>query len=1162
MENFDVFISYARTSSGDEAHQLANALSTIDVSTFIDDRIIPAGSAFPKDIAEGILHSRVMVVFVEPGYFERYWCVCEYQLGVSLYRKNPIHTKTDDSLDHMVIALPGETDPNSIIAHLPPPLATLSWPQAEDTKQLVSLVQQRLAKTPISIGEQLKGFDDYAVKMLIDGGSIPVSTSIKTISCYLKNIPDGLGNDFVGRQDILWKIFHSLETNVVAGNATSCVLHGLGGTGKTQIAAEYVWRYGALYYRGGLIWLNADCGDDELVEQLYDIAKLFMPDIAPLNELGSHASHQYPAIASQLWKYFSEREDNQAVLWVVDNLPEPAKGQSPKPLKYWCPVEPFVRVLSTTRRSKVKAGARIMVSELSPEDGIGMLTRTGVERSWLEDDQWREIVRWVGGLPLALNILHTSLSEKFISAHSLLKKTRGEEPASYLNEEIESLREEVEESYLQGVTETFHMSYSLLAENNDALKALQFIAFLSFAPIPDSLLTLAILEKILGKLANRSWIQSSESSNAGKVERFWQMHRIVASYVRSQTTAPIAVIGMIADWLTKAFESDLNWRTLKRCNPHLFRLRKNAHAFLVENTQETHDTIDKINVCGQVVATSRLSNHELDGARYLGAGLVYWTDNVAPLLDLLELEIAKNDPAKSRQLPHILQVFPKNEQAAHLFVRLLSSENIEARGKAMVYLGSSQRPDIVAVPFLEALIDQSHEKIRDNVIPGFEGLFTIDSPMLGLILPRLLELVDGGFYHGLVAAKILSRLFARFGVESAAENFDGIDLAREMAARMKNSADEDIALQLADGLGRVDNDDVYSEVVHLLSDKDEPDIQLRCVKVVGRYLHIRTYPAAPKVSVEWQEEGGMILHSSEGGFFPSKKARPELNRPLGDFVMKAIHPDLFEQALEIICQTSVGKYGLMEAVYDAIDAGQYQRVLAAAEKAIEYSPDFSSPYMWRSECYEALGQYDKALSNQTMLINMTADLPVDYRAGYLIKRASSYERLNDITGAINDYSSAIEMLPEDSQLYQYRGYLHTLINLSEKAAADFSEAVKLNPTDTYSLYNKAMYFSKTGEYKLALEDLTQLLSVDDTNHAAWYTKGVCHLNLQQNVEAVESSSRAILLEEGNAEYYYIRGMARDRLGLKDDARRDAEYCFKLNPEHSQGRNLLDLLTKG
>ena len=107
-----------------------------------------------------------------------------------------------------------------------------------------------------------------------------------------------------------------------------------------------------------------------------------------------------------------------------------------------------------------------------------------------------------------------------------------------------------------------------------------------------------------------------------------------------------------------------------------------------------------------------------------------------------------------------------------------------------------------------------------------------------------------------------------------------------------------------------------------------------------------------------------------------------------------------------------------------------------------------------------------------------------------------------------------------------------------------------------------MYSCESGEYGRALEDFARVLSIDKTHHAAWYAKGVCHLNPQQNAEAIESLSHAILLDEGNAEYYYIRGLARFRMGLNDDAQRDAEYCINLKPEHFQCSKLLNLVKGG
>ena len=104
MQKYDVFISYARTSSSSESIQLSELLTDKGFSVFLDHRSIPTDSNFPKDIAESLLNSKLMVIFADPTYFERFWCVCEYQIGLTPYRKARIPTEPDDdTLAHIVI---------------------------------------------------------------------------------------------------------------------------------------------------------------------------------------------------------------------------------------------------------------------------------------------------------------------------------------------------------------------------------------------------------------------------------------------------------------------------------------------------------------------------------------------------------------------------------------------------------------------------------------------------------------------------------------------------------------------------------------------------------------------------------------------------------------------------------------------------------------------------------------------------------------------------------------------------------------------------------------------------------------------------------------------------------------------------------------------------
>ena len=65
---------------------------------------------------------------------------------------------------------------------------------------------------------------------------------------------------FVGRVETLWHVHSMLQTGhsvvVSSGSFGGSFLHGLGGIGKTLLAAEYAERYTSAY-PGGVLWLRA-----------------------------------------------------------------------------------------------------------------------------------------------------------------------------------------------------------------------------------------------------------------------------------------------------------------------------------------------------------------------------------------------------------------------------------------------------------------------------------------------------------------------------------------------------------------------------------------------------------------------------------------------------------------------------------------------------------------------------------------------------------------------------------------------------------------------------------------------------------------------------------------------------------------------------------------
>jgi hypothetical protein len=159
----DVFISYSRTGATARARDLHRALEAADISTFRDERSISPGDAFPAEIAEGLFASRVIVLLLDASYFERPWCMREFQVAVSEYRVSG-HPQPSQ-LDHVVVAFEGSPSDGTLAA-LPPPLAQRSWPKAEQTSAIVSLVKDRLERSPLPLGARLTVLDDLAVNSL------------------------------------------------------------------------------------------------------------------------------------------------------------------------------------------------------------------------------------------------------------------------------------------------------------------------------------------------------------------------------------------------------------------------------------------------------------------------------------------------------------------------------------------------------------------------------------------------------------------------------------------------------------------------------------------------------------------------------------------------------------------------------------------------------------------------------------------------------------------------------------------------------------------------------------------------------------------------------------------------------------------------------------
>jgi tetratricopeptide (TPR) repeat protein len=86
--------------------------------------------------------------------------------------------------------------------------------------------------------------------------------------------------------------------------------------------------------------------------------------------------------------------------------------------------------------------------------------------------------------------------------------------------------------------------------------------------------------------------------------------------------------------------------------------------------------------------------------------------------------------------------------------------------------------------------------------------------------------------------------------------------------------------------------------------------------------------------------------------------------------------------------------------------------------------------------------------------------------------------------AINDYSEAAKLTPQDVRVYEQRAAVEMKIQDYDKALADYAEVIKLKPNELRYLNYRAYIYELKNDSKNSLEDTEKVLKQDPNNQEA------------------------------------------------------------------------------
>ena len=141
--------------------------------------------------------------------------------------------------------------------------------------------------------------------------------------------------------------------------------------------------------------------------------------------------------------------------------------------------------------------------------------------------------------------------------------------------------------------------------------------------------------------------------------------------------------------------------------------------------------------------------------------------------------------------------------------------------------------------------------------------------------------------------------------------------------------------------------------------------------------------------------------------------------------------------------------------------------------------DHANPthFINRSRAYQALCQYDKALTDCNRALELSPQTPKHW----VVFRSEIRANQGDYRGQIRDITYALKIAKhEEASLYLDRATAYHKLGEHERAKNDYDRAIKLDPENSLSFYNRSVLFKEMGLNEMAIYDLrrAQRLGMD------------------------------------------------------------------------------------
>ena len=358
----------------------------------------------------------------------------------------------------------------------------------------------------IHLGDRIyQGTDAQTLQKILTDTLKTLPNPNPRLTSFPHNLPRSGVLQFIGRDSDLTTLHQFLQDN---DQVPICAITGMGGIGKTELALQYALLYKSIY-TGGICWLRAKALNIGI--QIVQFGRSCL-QLHPPEELDLMSQVEF------CWTHWLEGQ----ALVIIDDVIDYAAIKPFLP-----PVDSHFKVLLTSRLRLGKSIKQLDINVLDESAAFDLLASLiGSERIELETEQADKLCRWLGYLPLGLELVGRYLDRK--PDLELVKIQQQLERKKLQSQALDKRENDEDMTASLGVLAAFELSWETLKEPIQQLGA--WLSLFALAPIPWSLVEQYLSEYDPDELEERRDVLLDLHLIQRKGKELYQFHQLVREF--------------------------------------------------------------------------------------------------------------------------------------------------------------------------------------------------------------------------------------------------------------------------------------------------------------------------------------------------------------------------------------------------------------------------------------------------------------------------------------------------------------------------------------------------------------------------------------------------------------------------------------------------------